>query len=216
MGSQQTKVLEKDIGCLFIVAAPSGGGKTSLVHQLVQDVDKIQISISHTTRQKRPGEEDGVHYFFVEDTDFEQMIKNHEFIEYARVFDHLYGTSVKQINQRLQQGIDIVLDIDWQGAQQIKHLYPDAVSIFVLPPSLEVLHERLKNRQQDTDHVILNRMLRAQDEMNHYHEFDYLIINDDFAKAAFELTVIVRAERLKMLRQQVRQRHLLTCLMTSY
>ncbi|MDP3706199.1 MAG: guanylate kinase [Legionellaceae bacterium] len=208
-------MIDQDVGRLFIVASPSGGGKTSLVNQLILDVDQIEVSISHTTRQKRPAETDGVHYFFVSELEFVQMIDQGAFIEHACVFNHFYGTSVAQINDRLRAGIDVVLDIDWQGAQQIKRMYPDAVSVFVIPPSLDVLRERLMNRRQDNDSIIRSRMQRAQDEMSHYHEFDYLIVNDDFAKAAYELTAIVRAERLSMARQAVRQRKLLSFLLTS-
>ncbi len=215
MTNKQNTLIDQDVGRLFIVAAPSGGGKTSLVSQLILDVDQIEVSISHTTRQKRPAETDGVHYFFVSEPEFLHMIDQGLFIEHACVFNHFYGTSVAQINDRLQAGIDVVLDIDWQGAQQIKRMYPDAVSVFVIPPSLDVLRERLMNRRQDDDRIIQSRMQRAQDEMSHYHEFDYLIVNDDFAKAAYELTAIVRVERLSMARQAVRQRKLLSFLLTS-
>ena len=167
-------------GCLFIVAAPSGGGKTSLVNELVKELDEIETSISHTTRQKRPAEKDGIDYFFISEQEFSKMIKNGDFIEHACVFDHFYGTSIDQIDSKLQSGLDVVLDIDWQGAQQIKSLYPDAVSVFVVPPSLEILHDRLRCRAQDNEEIIQRRMQRAKEEMSHYDEFDYLIINDDY------------------------------------
>ncbi|MDP3560700.1 MAG: guanylate kinase [Legionellaceae bacterium] len=208
-------MIEEDVGRLFIVAAPSGGGKTSLVSRLIQDLDQIEVSISHTTRQKRPAEVDGVNYFFVNEDRFTCMIEEGAFVEHARVFDHFYGTSVAQINERLQAGIDVVLDIDWQGAQQIKRMYSDAVGIFILPPSLDALRQRLMNRQQDDQQVIQKRMQRAHAEMSHYQEFDYLIINDDFEKAVFELISVVNAERLSMGRQVIRQRKLLSFLLAS-
>ena len=159
-------------GNLFIVAAPSGGGKTSLVRQLIATLDNIQVSISHTTRPMRPGEKNGVDYFFVSEQEFMAMVNENAFIEHAQVFNHLYGTSSMQITERLQQGIDIVLDIDWQGAAQIRYAFPKAVSIFIIPPSLAALKERLLNRRQDKDEVISDRMIKAQDELSHYPEFD--------------------------------------------
>lgn len=183
---------------LFIVAAPSGGGKTSLVKHLAASLDNIQVSVSHTTRLPRPAEKEGVHYFFVDEGTFQSMVKNKEFIEYARVFDHYYGTSIAQIKSRLAEGVDIVLDIDWQGAQQIKRLFKNAVSIFIIPPSLEVLKHRLHLRGQDGAQVIKQRMQRAQDELSHYNEFDYLIINDNFEVASQELQAVVREKRLQL------------------
>ncbi len=201
-----------NIGSLFIIAAPSGGGKTSLVKELVKNLDNIETSISHTTREKRPLEENGVDYFFVSDLEFSKMIRNGEFIEHASVFDNCYGTSYSQIETRLKSGIDVVLDIDWQGAQQIKKLFPDAVGVFVIPPSLEALQERLLSRAQDDFKVIKNRMQRAKSEMSHYSEFDYLIVNDDFAKAVSELVVIVKSKRLSMCRQIAKHKDLLSFL----
>ena len=203
------------MGNLFIVAAPSGGGKTSLVKKLLSSVTDISVSISHTTRKKRPGEVDGVDYFFVDEAKFNQMVDESAFVEYAEVFNHSYGTSVAQITDRLSAGIDIVLDIDWQGAQQIKTLFSDAVSIFVIPPSLEVLKERLKARQQDDETIINTRMHCACNELSHYAEFDYLIVNDNFEKAAGELKAIVTAYRLRMARQVEQQRQLLLFLLSS-
>lgn len=202
-------------GNLFIVAAPSGGGKTSLVKNLVNGLDNIAVSISHTTRQMRPGEVDGVDYFFLNEKNFATMIGAGEFVEHAQVFDHFYGTSAAQIMERLRLGIDVVLDIDWQGAQQIKHAFPDAVSVFVIPPSLSELKQRLMNRRQDNEAVISARMHRAQDELSHYPEFDYLIINDKFENAAIELRSIVIANRLRMNRQVEQQRQLLSFLLSS-
>lgn len=202
-------------GNLYIVAAPSGGGKTSLVRTVLANLDNIVVSISHTTRPKRPGENEGVDYFFINEPQFLDMVNNNEFVEHAVVFSHYYGTSVAQIQQRLQQGIDIVLDIDWQGAQQIRHLFPTAISIFVIPPSLQVLKERLRNRRQDSEEVITDRMHRAQEEMSHYPEFDYLIVNDNFDHAALELQAIVLTQRLQMSQQSHRQRKLLSFLLSS-
>lgn len=203
------------LGNLFIVAAPSGGGKTSLVKKLVEDMERIEISVSHTTRDMRSAEQDGIDYFFVDDAEFQRMIKAHDFVEYAQVFNHFYGTSVAQIKDRLRAGIDVVLDIDWQGAQQIKQLFADAVGIFIIPPSLDVLKQRLIDRQRDNEQVILDRMQQARAELSHYHDFDYLIVNDNFANAAFELQAIVTAYRLRMSRQSVQQRKLLSFLLAS-
>ncbi|MDI9819744.1 MULTISPECIES: guanylate kinase [unclassified Legionella] len=202
-------------GNLIIVAAPSGGGKTSLVKKLVSETDNIEVSISHTTRRVRPGEKEGVDYFFINEQQFLKMVADNAFIEYAKVFNHYYGTSVTQINARLQSGIDVVLDIDWQGAQQIKRLYPEAVSVFVVPPSLAILKQRLLDRRQDNEEVVAGRMKRAQDELSHFNEFDYLIVNDSFDKAASELQAIVLANRLQMKRQAVQQGKLLSFLLSS-
>ena len=202
-------------GDLIIVAAPSGGGKTSLVKELINSVDDIEVSISHTTRQMRPGEKEGVDYFFVEQRQFLEMIKGNAFIEHAQVFDQYYGTSVAQINDRLQKGIDVVLDIDWQGAQQIRQLFPGAISVFILPPSLEILQQRLFDRRQDDSDAINSRMQRAQDELGHFAEFDYLIVNDDFANASMELQAIVIANRQRMGRQKSLQGKLLSFLLAS-
>ena len=202
-------------GTLFIVAAPSGGGKTSLVNQLIHQLKGIVVSISHTTRAKRPGEVDGVDYFFIDQSQFMSMVQQGAFVEHAHVFQHFYGTSVLQIEDRLRAGMDVVLDIDWQGARQIRHLFADAVSIFIIPPSLDVLKDRLHKRQQDDATVIDARMQRAQDELRHYSEFDYLIVNDDFATAAASLCAIVTAHRLRMVRQASEQQKLLSLLLSA-
>ncbi len=202
-------------GSLFIVAAPSGGGKTSLVKQLVQDLQNIVVSISHTTRDMRSGETDGVDYFFIDEAEFQRMIDAHAFVEHARVFNHFYGTSVAQIKERLHAGVDVVLDIDWQGAQQIKRLFADAVGVFIIPPSLDALKRRLMDRRRDNEMVIQSRMEQARNEMSHFSEFDYLIVNDDFELAASELQAIVVAHRLRMSRQKEQQRKLLSFLLTS-
>ncbi len=202
-------------GNLFIVAAPSGGGKTSLVKKLIETLDDIEVSISHTTRMMRPGEQNGVDYFFIDEEEFIHMINDCAFLEHARVFNHLYGTSMEQITNRLQNGIDVILDIDWQGAEQIRRSFPDAVSIFIIPPSLDALKQRLLNRRQDKDEVISDRMKKAQDELSHYPEFDYLIVNDNFEKAAMELGAIVIANRLRIERQINKQSKLLSFLLSS-
>ncbi len=206
-------MVEQVRGSLFIVAAPSGGGKTSLVKKLVENMRDITVSISHTTRDKRPGEVHGTHYFFIDEPTFLDMVRADEFIEHAWVFDCLYGTSQVQIHQQLKQGTDVILDIDWQGSAQIKHMFPDAVSIFILPPSLEVLKQRLSDRRRDNMEVIEDRMQRACDEMSHYAEFDYVIVNDDFDKASRELEAIVCASRLRVSKQMQKQQALLSFLL---
>ena len=200
------------LGNVFIVAAPSGGGKTSLVKKLIKTLDDIEVSVSHTTRQPRPLEKHGVDYFFVSDSAFMAMVEHHDFVEYATVFDHFYGTSVSQINDRLKAGIDVVLDIDWQGAQQIRRVFPHAVSIFIVPPSLKVLKERLMSRGQDDPNVIDYRMERAREELCHYDEFDYLIVNDHFERALTDLRSIVIADRTTLARQSKRAQQVLKLL----
>lgn len=202
-------------GNLFIVAAPSGGGKTSLVRNLVTTLENIEVSVSHTTRTMRPGEKNGIDYFFVDEKEFLSMVNENAFLEHAQVFNHLYGTSMAQISERLKRGIDVVLDIDWQGAAQIRRSFPAAVSIFIIPPSIDELKQRLMNRKQDKDEVISDRMKKAQDEMSHYPEFDYLIVNDSFEHAAMELGAIVIANRLRIERQVNKQSKLLSFLMAS-
>ena len=178
-------------GNLFIVASPSGGGKTSLVKALIESFDDLEVSISHTTRSQRPGETDTKDYFFIRQEVFEDMIKAGAFLEHALVFGHYYGTSYQQIEARLKDGIDIILDIDWQGAEQIRKLYPNAVSVFIVPPSLDVLKQRLSSRARDDEQTIEQRMKRAKDEISHYIEFDYLIVNDDFETACQQTKEII-------------------------
>lgn len=202
-------------GSVFIVAAPSGGGKTSLVKTLLSSLEDIEVSVSHTTRPMRPGEKDGVDYFFVSQQQFLDMVDDNAFVEYAQVFGHYYGTSVAQINARLAAGIDVILDIDWQGAQQIRRIFPDAVSIFIVPPSLTVLEQRLQSRGQDNESVIAERMQAARDEMSHFSEFEYLIVNDAFERAALDLQSIVRANRMKLARQSAKIGKLLSFLLSS-
>ena len=205
---------EQGFGRLFIVAAPSGGGKTSLVKKLVDNLEAILVSVSYTTRDKRAGEEHGEHYFFVEEAVFLEMAEAGEFIEHARVFKHLYGTSKAEIEKQLASGVDVVLDIDWQGAAQIKAIFSEAVTIFILPPSLDVLKRRLMARRRDNAQVIEERMQRACDELSHYNEFDYLIVNDNFNHAAAELRSIVVANRLMAARQIQKQNKLLSFLLS--
>lgn len=183
-------------GTLFIIAAPSGAGKTSLVKALVDNTDDIKVSVSHTTRQPRPGEENGVNYHFVLEDEFIQMLERNLFLEHAQVYDHYYGTSKKGLQEQLDAGIDVILEIDWQGAQQIGKLKPDSVSLFILPPSRAILEQRLRNRGQDSDDVIAKRLRGAVDEMSHYAEFDYLVVNDEFDKALSDLQTIVYSQRL--------------------
>lgn len=192
-------------GKLYIISAPSGTGKSSLIQNLVktQQTYNIQVSISHTTRAIRPKERNGKHYFFVSVAEFEQMIAEDEFLEYAQVFGNYYGTARKNVEQSLKNGIDIFLDINWQGAQQIRHKIPDTCSIFILPPSKEELVLRLRNRGQDSEKIIAQRMAQAVTEMNHFTEYDYLIINDNFKIALFNLKTILRAERLHLKLQKI-------------
>lgn len=206
---------EQPLGNIFIVAAPSGGGKTSLVDRLMSIMDNMAVSVSHTTRDKRAGEVDGEHYFFVDEQTFQKMVEEDAFIEHAAVFGHHYGTSYIQIEERLKQGVDVVLDIDWQGAMQIKQRFKNAVSIFILPPSCEALRQRLEARQRDNPDVIEMRMQRAQDEMAHYSEFDFLIVNDTFECALSDLRSIVLSYRLKLAYQTYKQRKLLSLLLSA-
>ncbi|XBC40111.1 MAG: guanylate kinase [Buchnera aphidicola (Nurudea ibofushi)] len=190
-------------GILFIISAPSGTGKSSLIQEVLNtnSLFKIQVSISHTTRIIRPGEHNGRHYYFISINEFKTMIKNKRFLEYAKVFNNYYGTSRKKVYKLLLDGNDIFLDIDWQGAQQVRHIIPDSKSIFILPPSKNELYRRLRKRSQDSDIIINKRMERAVSEMQHYVEYDYLIINDDFKVALSNLKKIVQVAHLSRKRQ---------------
>lgn len=183
-------------GNLYVVAAPSGTGKTSLVKALVEKMENLSVSISHTTRDIRPGEEDGVNYFFISKDEFMEMIHNQEFLEHADVFDHKYGTSRRWVEDMQQQGVDVILEIDWQGHQQIKKLFPGSISIFILPPSLDDLRARLTNRKQDNDDVIAKRLADVRETVSHVDEFDYLVLNDTFEHAVHDLVTIIEAGRL--------------------
>jgi guanylate kinase len=176
---------------LFIIAAPSGCGKTSLVNALLKKSSNICVSVSHTTRKPRPEEVNGTNYHFISVDEFQEMIKDNKFVEFAEVFENLYGSSRQLIDDNLNNNIDVILEIDWQGARQVKINMPKAISIFVLPPSKEALLERLKNRAQDDELTINNRMLDAENQMRHFNEFDYLIINNDFNEALSDLESII-------------------------
>ena len=176
---------------LFIIAAPSGCGKTTLVDALLKNSEDLYLSVTHTTRKPRAGEVDGVNYHFISKTDFKKMIVNTEFVEHAEVFGNLYGSSREKIQENLNKNIDVILEIDWQGARQVKANMPNAISIFILPPSKKSLLERLKGRGQDDDETIKNRMSDAENQMKHYDEFDYLVINDIFEDALSNLKTII-------------------------
>ncbi|ABP78167.1 guanylate kinase [Streptococcus pneumoniae] len=197
-------------GTLYIVSAPSGAGKTSLVKALVDAQPQVRVSVSHTTRAMRPGEVDGVNYHFVSREEFLARLERNEFLEHAEVFGNLYGTSQRWLEQTLAEGYDLILEIDWQGAQQVRRLMPQAKSIFILPPTQEALRQRLNNRGQDSDEIIEKRMREAVSEMSHYVEYDYLVINDDFAHALIDLQSIFRANQLKQQAQQQRHARLLS------
>lgn len=204
-------------GTLYIVSAPSGAGKSSLIQELLttQWLYDTQVSISHTTRAMRPGEANGQHYFFVPVAEFERMIAADAFLEYARVFDNYYGTSRAAIQQGVGSGVDVFLDIDWQGAQQIRAKMPDVRSIFIFPPSKEELDRRLRGRGQDSEEVIGRRMVQAVAEMTHFAEYDYLIVNDDFNIALLDLKSIIRTERLRLGRQKLRHDALISKLLAD-
>lgn len=188
-------------GNLYIISAPSGAGKTSLVKKLVSEIDRLIVSVSHTTRQMRQGEINGKDYFFMDVEQFKAMQANGAFLECAQVFDNFYGTAQQTVEDNLAQGKDVILEIDWQGAQQVRKLMPVNISIFILPPSIEALRQRLEGRGKDNADVIERRMRDAVMEMSHYPEFDYLIVNDNFKVALNELKSIVIANRLVQARQ---------------
>lgn len=208
------------LGNLFILSAPSGAGKSSLIKALLEKhrlspmdpPNDLQVSVSHTTRSPRPGEIDGEHYHFVSRTEFEALIADGAFFEYAEVFGNYYGTSRLTIENTLSNGIDVFLDIDWQGARQVKQQLPEATGIFILPPSVDVLKSRLDSRGQDSEEVILGRMRKAQDEMRHYDEFDYVLINDDFEQTLTAFESIVFAHRQRLDNQKIRNRGLIDAL----
>ena len=189
-------------GLMFVLSSPSGAGKTSLSKKILELDNEISLSISFTTRPARPGENDGEDYFFVDNKIFGNMKDNNEFLEYAKVFDYYYGTPKKPILDALINGKDVLFDIDWQGTQQLMNESKnDLVKVFVLPPSVEELERRLKERKQDDDEIIQKRMSRASDEMSHYAEYDYILVNDDFNKTVKSIMAILYAERLKRHRQ---------------
>lgn len=197
-------------GRLWIVAAPSGGGKTSLVESAVEKMPNLVRSISFTTREKRVGEIDGKDYVFVDKAAFERLIVEKKMLEYETVFDNYYGTSLSFINEHLLAGRDVVLTIDWQGSRHVRKIVPESKGIFILPPNIKALEERLQNRGQDNEEVIAKRMEQAKEQASHYDEFDYLIINDDFDKALNELITIFSAERLRRHRQVINHANLIS------
>ncbi|QTF92849.1 guanylate kinase [Halomonas sp. BM-2019] len=201
-------------GTLFIVSAPSGAGKTSLVRELIESLDGIQVSVSHTTRERRPGEVNGVNYHFVDVPAFEAMIERGEFFEHARVFDNYYGTSRPAVRAALDAGQDVILEIDWQGARQVRSQLPEAVSIFILPPSRDELERRLASRGTDEHAVIARRMRDAVSEMSHHDEYDYLVVNDDFTTALRELQALVITQRLATQRASAAHAPLLEALLS--
>ena len=196
-------------GLLFIISSPSGGGKTSLVRALLEAEPEVRLSVSYTTRDARPGEVDGRDYHFVTPPVFERMLEAGEFLESAVIYGNRYGTSQKWIERERAEGRDVLLEIDWQGAQQVRRLMRQVVSIFILPPSPDVLESRLRGRGQDSEEVVARRLAAARHEIAHVSEYEYVIINDDFNRAAQDLRSIIRAERLKLARQLARNVNLI-------
>ncbi len=192
------------LGNIFIVSAPSGAGKTSLVRALLDADAQVKLSISYTTRAPRPGEVEGEHYHFCDEATFLEMLARGDFLESAEVYGNRYGTSQRWIESELAKGRDVLLEIDWQGAQQVRKLMPQAIAIFILPPSVAALEQRLKGRAQDASEVIARRIASARADISHFSEFDYVIINDDFVTAAHELQAVVRASRLTLAKQTAR------------
>ena len=200
---------------LYVVAAPSGGGKSSLISALLKKDEQVRLSVSHTTRSPRPGEIDGVHYYFIDEDGFLELIDRQAFLEHARVFDHRYGTGREAVERQLSAGYDVILDIDWQGARQIRQTFPGCVTIFIVPPSIDTLRQRLTGRGQDSDEVIRRRMLDARAEISHWNEFDFLIINDDFDSALEDLQSIIRHGRMKSPCQEEQKREILAELLET-
>ncbi len=189
-------------GTLYTVSAPSGAGKTSLLKALIERTGNLRVSVSHTTRPMRPGEKDGINYHFVDEKTFTQMLARAEFLEHAQVFGNFYGTSQAWVEQQLVTGTDVILEIDWQGARQVKRLMPLTQAIFILPPSRETLIQRLTARGQDDSAIIAARTAEAVEEMSHYVESDFLVVNSDFGQALQELQSIIGCQRLRLNRQQ--------------
>lgn len=198
-----------DVGNLYVIAAPSGTGKTTLVKALVDAMPKITVSISHTTRPKRPNEMHGINYYFIDRAEFERLIEHGDFLEHATIFDNLYGTSKSWVEETLAKGIDVILEIDWQGHQQIKQLFPESIGIFILPPSLEDLRDRLIKRNQDHPEIIKKRLADAKETVSHVHEFEFTVINDDFMRALHDLKIIVESGRLLQTRQTAKHAKLI-------
>ncbi len=204
---------ETHCGMLYIISAPSGAGKTSLVKALLEEVDFIEVSVSYTTRKRRPGEREGIDYHYIDHDHFKQMIADEQFIEHAEVFSNYYGTSKEQIKEKLKAGIDIILEIDWQGALQVKEQFAQCSTLFILPPSRQELLSRLTERGQDSEEVINNRMNESIEQLSHYKEFDYLIVNDQFAHALGELKSLIYAFRLRQTTQCRRHHNLIEALL---
>lgn len=202
--NQNLKEKKEAAGTLFIIAAPSGGGKTTLVNRLLEQDPHLKLSISHTTRAIRPQEINGKHYFFINPEKFSEMKEEGAFLEHATVFGYSYGTSSAQVLDALQEGFDVILEIDWQGAQQVRELFSDVVSIFILPPSYEALLERLASRGQDSKEIIENRMKKAKNEVSHCHEFDFIVFNEDFENCLCQIQTIISSQRLRYSQQRWR------------
>ncbi|MCP5151667.1 MAG: guanylate kinase [Ectothiorhodospiraceae bacterium] len=202
-------------GSLLVVSAPSGAGKTSLVRALVDREPALVVSVSHTTRAPRPGERDGEHYCFVDETEFLRLVDADAFLEHAEVFGHRYGTTSASVDASLSSGRDVILEIDWQGARQVRSRHPEAVGVFILPPSLPALESRLGGRRQDSAEVVARRMQAAVSEISHYDEFDYVVVNDVFEDAVRDMQYIVRATRLRTARQQARHGALIRSLVNG-
>lgn len=195
--------------CLFTISAPSGAGKTSLVKALLEKRDSVAVSVSHSTRAKRPGEVDGVAYHFVALSEFEQMVAEDAFLEHARVFDNCYGTARASVEALLASGRHVILEIDWQGARQVKAKLPDTIGIFILPPSREQLEQRLRARKTDDEAIIARRMRAADREMSHFGDAEFLVINDDFEQALFDLDAIIHSQGLTLARQRLKHQALI-------
>jgi len=200
---------------LYVVASPSGGGKSSLIRALLDRDDRVRLSVSHTTRPPRPGETDGEHYHFVDRSAFERLVERDAFLEYAEVFGNRYGTSREGVKKQMRDGFDVMLDIDWQGARQVRAAFPSSRGIFILPPSMTILRERLTSRGQDKPEVIERRMREARSEISHWREFDFLVINDIFSEALDDLCSIIRRGKPRRSGQHDRVREILADLLES-
>ena len=190
------------LGTLYVISAPSGAGKTSLVHAIVKEDPHIEVSVSHTTRPRRPQEVDGKDYHFISESAYQDMLEHGKFVEHAMVFGYNYGTSREWVTDKLESGMDVILEIDWQGARQIESKL-SCVALFILPPSREALENRLKTRAQDAPETIARRLNEASEEISHYHEFDYIVINDDFQEALADIRAIIRARRRRLHAQRI-------------
>jgi guanylate kinase len=202
-------------GTLYIVAAPSGAGKSSIVNAVLKRVDGVALSISYTSRAPRPGERHAQHYHFISKPEFERMIAEGQFFEYALVHGDYKGTASDSVLPLLEKGLDVLLEIDWQGARQVRQRIPEAKSIFILPPSKQALEMRMRNRGQDSEQVIAQRLAAAREEMSHFHEFDYVVVNEHFDQAVQEVTAIFSAQRLQLEQQRARHAALIEHLMSE-